>query len=325
MAEQIQWTDVPGLDTQQATYQGFKEERPTFDANNTKVTTYQDMYNELMKPHLPDADTLKRERRRMGWRKWTSAIGSGLSAISNMITTNNGADNIAPTSTLSDSYAQRWNKLADERKKLAQQYSQGMMQMRMADNELARKQFQDQIDAWRDKRDQHNFEQQQAIAAGNEAYRRAENAQARADNRALQNQQQNNWQASHDESQRQNNRIYELQKQNAERAEEGKTFPLDITDGKNTLKAEIPTGSINTPTLINLAYGVLDQNELAELEKLAGKPQADGFGGMIYPGGIPDAETILSFLSRKARTNDKIIPALKKTFGIQTATVNWSE
>lgn len=101
---------------------------PKQEPGFNKVQTYEEMFREL------NNKPVRQDPRRETREKLFAAIGDGISSLSNLYFTTQGAPNAYnPNITLSGAYKQRWDTLNGEYKSLMERYRNGLLAARTAD------------------------------------------------------------------------------------------------------------------------------------------------------------------------------------------------
>ena len=91
-----------------------------------KPLTYGEIFRELNPDPIPNEEDLKKEQKRERTRALISALGDGISAISNLYSTTKGAVPVPTTPTLSERNTARYNDIVNRRLKKAEERKQGL-------------------------------------------------------------------------------------------------------------------------------------------------------------------------------------------------------
>lgn len=99
---------------------------PVSKPDVNKPLTYEDIFRELNPDPIPSEDDLKKEQKREKTRAIISALGDGISAISNLYSTTKGAVPVPATPTLSERNTARYNEIVNRRLKKADERKQAL-------------------------------------------------------------------------------------------------------------------------------------------------------------------------------------------------------
>ncbi|MDO4163140.1 MAG: hypothetical protein Q4D56_01960 [Bacteroides sp.] len=194
---------------------------------------YESLFRQLNPYKPPTQEELEKERKKQKRDMIFAAIGDGISALSNLFFTTQGAPNMyTGKNTMSERTKIRYDKLASDREKNNSAYFNGLMKARQADAEAA-----DKERAWKrqlgiDKKNDERYEAEQQYKKGRDklADERYDAEQAYKEGRDKVADEQ--WQQNYDEKKRQNNRAYSLSVQNGNG--NGKKSMSLTVDGKTT-------------------------------------------------------------------------------------------
>lgn len=101
--------------------------------------SYTEMWSKLNPYEAPTPEQLEKERKKKKRDQIWSAVGDGISALSNLFFTTQGAPNMyTGQHTLSEAAENRWNKVEEDRKENAMNYFNGYIKAKMADDANAR-------------------------------------------------------------------------------------------------------------------------------------------------------------------------------------------
>ncbi len=109
--------------------------QPEIKPTAKKPLTYGDIFRELNPDPIPSEEDLKKEQKREKTRALISALGDGISAISNLYSTTKGAVPVPATPTLSERNTARYNEIVNRRLKKADERKQALTNSMLMDKQ----------------------------------------------------------------------------------------------------------------------------------------------------------------------------------------------
>ncbi len=131
-----------------------------------KPLTYGEIFRELNPDPIPNEEDLKKEHKREKTRALISALGDGISAISNLYSTTKGAVPVPTTPTLSERNAARYNEIVNRRLKKADDRKQALTNSMFMDKQQDYREGRDKVEDqhYDDNVDYRNNQQRLAYA-----------------------------------------------------------------------------------------------------------------------------------------------------------------
>lgn len=111
-----------------------------------KPLTYGEIFRKLNPDPIPNEEDLKKEQKRERTRALISALGDGISAISNLYSTTKGAVPVSATPTLSERNTTRYNEIINRRLKKAEERKQGLTNSMYMDKQQDYREGRDKVD-----------------------------------------------------------------------------------------------------------------------------------------------------------------------------------
>lgn len=106
--------------------------------NSPKKMSYKEMYQALNPYKPPTAEELEAQRKKEKRQKIFAALGDGISALTNLYFTTQGAPNMYnPANSQQDVVKDRWDKIKQERDQHMKEYTEALMKAQALDDENA--------------------------------------------------------------------------------------------------------------------------------------------------------------------------------------------
>lgn len=257
-------------------------------ASEPKKMTYVEMLQQMSPYKPPTEEELARERKRRKSQAVISAIGDGISAMSNLYFTTQGAPSMFDgRTTLSGTAQKRWDKIDAERKANSEKYISAYMQAKRADDAAERddRNWKRQIE--RDKLADKRYEDEQKRIAARQKVE-DERYEARVKQEA------ERWQKTFDENVRQftvssQQAAARLKNESARLAREMAKDKVTFALGEGMGSISIPKDALNNA---NISY-VFNKLPEAIRSQIKGKEILDQFNRVIgYQQPTPEAMLI---------------------------------
>lgn len=277
-----------------------------------KKMTYVEMLQQMSPYKPPTEEELAKERKRRKSQAIISAIGDGISAMSNLYFTTQGAPSMFDgKTTLSGTAQKRWDKIDAERKANSEKYVSAYMQAKQADDA-----------AERDDRDWRRMIERDRIADKRyeDEVKRREERQKIEDERYEKRvtAEAERWQKSFDENVRQHN--VSSQQQATRLANESKRLAKELAKGKATFALGEGEGTVSIPTEAlnnaNISY-VFNKLPEAVRSQIKGKEILDPVSNKVVGYQDPTPEAMLIAIGANIEGNIDAQNALREIAGLE--------
>ena len=253
-----------------------------------KKMTYVEMMQQMSPYKPPTEEELAKERKRRKTQAIFSAIGDGISAMSNLYFTTQGAPSMFDgRTTLSGTAQKRWDKVDAERKANNEKYVEAYMRAKQADDAVERDERNWKRQIERDRLADQRYEAEQKKE--NERYEKRMQVEAER------------WQKTFDENIRQFNvssqqAATRLKNESARLAREMAKDKVTFALGEGMGSISIPKDALNNANISyvfnKLPEAVRKQLQSPMLHKDTGMPLKDDNGNVMYNPVSPEAMLI---------------------------------
>ena len=260
----------------------------TAQTGTPKKMTYVEMMQQMSPYKPPTEEELAKERKRRKTQAIFSAIGDGISAMSNLYFTTQGAPSMFDgRTTLSGTAQKRWDKVDAERKANNEKYVEAYMRAKQADDAVERDERNWKRQIERDRLADQRYEAEQKKE--NERYEKRMQVEAER------------WQKTFDENIRQFNVSSEqaatrLKNESARLAREMAKDKVTFALGEGMGSISIPKDALNNANISyvfnKLPEAVRKQLQSPMLHKDTGMPLKDDNGNVMYNPVSPEAMLI---------------------------------
>ena len=260
-----------------------------------KKMTYVEMLQQMSPYKPPTEEELNKERKRRKTQAIFSAIGDGISAMSNLYFTTQGVPSMFDgRTTLSGTAQKRWDKVDAERKANSEKYVEAYMRAKQADDAAERDERNWKRQIERDRLADERYEAEQKRIADRQ---RVEDE--RYEKRAAQEAER--WQKTFDENARQFNissqqAATRLKNESARLAREMTKDKVTFALGEGMGSISIPKDALNNANISyvfnKLPEAVRKQLQSPMIHKDSGMPLKDDNGNIIYNPVTPEAMLI---------------------------------
>ena len=260
----------------------------TAQTDAPKKMTYVEMMQQMSPYKPPTEEELAKERKRRKTQAIFSAIGDGISAMSNLYFTTQGAPSMFDgRTTLSGTAQKRWDKVDAERKANNEKYVEAYMRAKQADDAVERDERNWKRQIERDRLADQRYEAEQKKE--NERYEKRMQVEAER------------WQKTFDENIRQFNVSSEqaatrLKNESARLAREMAKDKVTFALGEGMGSISIPKDALNNANISyvfnKLPEAIRKQLQSPMLHKETGMPLKDDNGNVMYNPVSPEAMLI---------------------------------